>query len=68
MPHHALCDTGNFDFYRFANAQTLVLPTSSAADRAMNGIYFDRNAKNRWAYKNATTILKAYEGTQETKL
>ena len=68
MPHHALCDTGNFDFYRFTNAQTLMLPTSSAGDRAMNSIYSDSNEKNKRAYKNAKTIIKAYEGTKEINI
>ena len=65
MPHHALCDTGNYDFYRSVSAQTLLLPTSIAGDRAMNELYFEKNEKNRFAYKNAKTITKAYEGTKE---
>lgn len=65
MPHHALCDTGNYDFYRFVNARTVMLPTSVAGDRAMSELYFDKNEKNRFAYKNAKAIIKAYEGTKE---
>ncbi len=65
IPHHALCDTGNIDFYHSVNAQTLLLPISIAGDRAMNGIYFDKNEKNRRAYEHAKNIIKAYEGTKE---
>lgn len=65
IPHHALCDTGNIDFYRSVNAKTLLLPISVAGDRSMNSIYFDKNEKNRRAYEHANTVIKAYEGTKE---
>ena len=68
MPHHALCDTGNYDFYRSVNAPTLLLPTSIAGDRAMSEIYFEKNEKNRFAYKNAKSIIKAYKGTKEINI
>lgn len=65
MPHHALCDTGNIEFYKQVDAKTLLMPISVAGDRAMRELYFEHNAANRWAQENAHTLYKAFENTQE---
>ncbi len=64
LPHHGLCDTGHFDFYRLTQADTLLIPISEAGDRCMkSGIYGDATAANLSAEELATTIHRAFEGT-----
>lgn len=64
MPHHGLCDTGNLDFYKAVNAETVLVPISIAADRSMNSGEHracDTEA-NLWAQSNAAKVYKAFEG------
>lgn len=69
LPHHGLCDTGLPDFYRLANAHTLLIPISEAGDRCMkSGIYGDATAANLVAEELATVIHRAFEGTVSVEL
>jgi glyoxylase-like metal-dependent hydrolase (beta-lactamase superfamily II) len=69
LPHHGLCDTGDADFYRLANASTLLIPISKAGNRAMkSGMYREATAANLVAEEAAETILRAFEGTAEVEL
>lgn len=69
LPHHGLCDTGNMDFYKKADAKTVLIPISVAGDRTMRSdMYGDSPAVNRWAEDNADTVHKAFEGTVEILL
>ena len=69
LPHHGLCDTGNMDFYKKADAKTVLIPISIAGDRTMRSdMYGDSPAVNRWAEDNADTVHKAFEGTVEIAL
>ena len=68
MPHHALCDTGEINFYREVNAKAVLLPISVAGDRSMKEIYFEQNEANRWAQENADQIFKAFDGTVEINI
>ena len=68
LPHHALCDTGNSQFYREVGAETVILPTSIAGTRAMNTLYYDQNADNREAVERASRVIKAFEGNIEIEL
>lgn len=64
MPHHGLCDTGLRAFYEKVDAETLLIPTSSAGSRAMHdGTYGDAPADNRFAEERAATIHRACDGT-----
>ena len=63
MPHHGLCDTGNLRFYKRVAADTLLLPTCIAGDRAMHTIYADKNQANQYAEDLATTVYRSFEGT-----
>ena len=65
LPHHGLCDTGLLDFYKAADARTVLIPISRAADRAMHsGEYRESDtAANLWAESNAEKVYKAFEGT-----
>ena len=63
MPHHGLCDTGDFEFYQLANAKTVLIPISIAGDRTMHSdLYGDAPKANLFAEQNATRIIKAFEG------
>lgn len=69
LPHHGLCDTGLPDFYRLAEADTLLIPISEAGDRCMrSGIYGDATASNPVAEELATVIHRAFEGTASVEL
>ena len=68
LPHHALCDTGNSQFYREVGAETVILPTSIAGNRAMNTLYYDQNGDNREAVEHASRVIKAFEGNIEIEL
>jgi len=69
LPHHGLCDTGHLEFYRQADAETVLIPISVAGNRTMrSGIYGDDPAANRFAEENAQTVYKAFEGTAELEL
>jgi len=69
LPHHGLCDTGNLEFYKKVNAQTVLIPISRAGDRTMRSdLYGDAPAVNRWAEDNAGTVYRAFEGTAEIGL
>lgn len=64
LPHHGLCDTGNADFYRLADASTVLIPISTAGDRTMRSdMYGDAPLVNRWAEEHADAVYKAFEGT-----
>ena len=66
LPHHGLCDTGHAEFYRLANAQTVLVPISVAGDRTMaTDMYGDAPAANRFAQSNARAVYKAFEGHTE---
>ena len=67
LPHHALCDTGNLDFYKFVDAQTVILPTCIAGYRAMieNEEYAAQNTANKYAEDNAHIVYKSFEGSFE---
>ena len=69
LPHHGLCDTGNMDFYKRVDAETVLVPISRAGDRTMaSDMYGDAPKINRFAQENAKTVLKAFEGTTEMEL
>lgn len=69
LPHHGLCDTGNMEFYKKADAKCVLIPISIAGDRTMRSdMYGDSPAVNRWAEDNADTVHKAFEGTVEIAL
>ncbi|MBQ8185266.1 MAG: MBL fold metallo-hydrolase [Clostridia bacterium] len=69
LPHHGLCDTGNMDFYKKADAKVVLIPISIAGDRTMRSdMYGDAPAVNRWAEDNADVVHKAFEGTVEIAL
>jgi len=64
LPHHGLCDTGNADFYRLADAAAVLIPISIAGDRTMRSdLYGDAPLANRWAEEHAETVYKAFSGT-----
>ncbi|MBR5311293.1 MAG: MBL fold metallo-hydrolase [Clostridia bacterium] len=69
LPHHGLCDTGDLEFYRHADADTVLIPISRAGDRTMHSdMYGDAPAANRYAEDHAHTVYKAFEGTAEIEL
>lgn len=69
LPHHGLCDTGNLEFYRKADAETVLIPISRAGDRTMHSdMYGNAPSVNRFAEDNAKTVYKAFEGTVEIEL
>lgn len=69
LPHHGLCDTGNLDFYKRVDAETVLIPISTAGDRTMRSdMYGDLPKINRFAEDNAKTVYKAFEGTVEMVL
>ena len=70
MPHHGLCDTGLWDFYKAVNAQTLLVPTSIAGNRSMHsGEHKESDtAPNLWAEQNASVVLNAFNGTAELEI
>jgi beta-lactamase superfamily II metal-dependent hydrolase len=64
LPHHGLCDTGNADFYRYVDADTVLIPISTAGDRTMRSdMYGDAPKINRAAEDRASAVHKAFEGT-----
>lgn len=64
MPHHGLCDTGDFEFYRLVNAKTVLIPISVAGDKTMHSdLYGDAPKANLFAEQNANYVIKAFEGT-----
>lgn len=64
LPHHGLCDTGNAEFYRLADAATVLIPISIAGDRTMHSdLYGDAPLVNRWAEDHASAVYKAFAGT-----
>lgn len=67
LPHHALCDTGNLDFYKFVDAQTVILPTCIAGYREMieNEEYAAQNVANKYAENNAHIVYRSFEGNFE---
>jgi beta-lactamase superfamily II metal-dependent hydrolase len=70
LPHHGLCDTGLLDFYKAADAQTVLVPISKAGDRSMHSGEHrpcDTEA-NLWAEQNAKTVCKAFEGNTEFEI
>ena len=69
MPHHGLCDTGSGTFYRAVGARTLMIPTCTAGDRAMEReCYEDAMEANRTALEMASRVYKACDGTAEIEL
>ena len=64
LPHHGLCDTGNPEFYKYVDADTVLIPISTAGDRTMRSdMYGDAPRANRLAEDRATIVHKAFEGT-----
>lgn len=64
LPHHGLCDTGNAEFYRLADASAVLVPISIAGDRTMHSdLYGDAPLVNRWAEDHASAVYKAFAGT-----
>jgi beta-lactamase superfamily II metal-dependent hydrolase len=69
LPHHGLCDTGDMDFYKRVDAETVLIPISVAGDRTMRSdMYGERPLANRFAEENAKNVYKAFEGTVEIEL
>ena len=68
LPHHALCDTGNEEFYKEVNAKTVLLPISIAGNRAMNTIYYNQNTANRLATESAERVIYAFDGNAEIEI
>ena len=70
MPHHALCDTGNLEFFKFVDAREVILPTCIAGYRAMNenAEYRAHNVANKYAEDNAHIVYKSFEGNFEILL
>jgi len=70
MPHHALCDTGYLDFFKFVDAKTVVIPTCIAGYREMeaNEEYRVQNVANKYAENNAHIVYKSFEGTFEINI
>ena len=69
LPHHGLCDTGDMDFYKRVDAETVLIPISVAGDRTMRSdLYGDAPLANRNAEENARNVYKAFEGTVEIEL
>ncbi len=67
LPHHGLCDTGNYEFYKYADAKVLFVPISKAGERAMRELpSTDSNRRaNLWAEKHAEKVYRAFDGTAE---
>ena len=66
LPHHGLCDTGDAEFYRYAGAKTVLVPTSEAGNRSMaSGEYGDATDANDFAQKSAGRVYKSFMGTCE---
>lgn len=69
LPHHGLCDTGDMDFYKRVDAETVLIPISVAGDRTMHSdMYGDAPLDNRFAEEYAKSVYKAFEGTVEIEL
>lgn len=70
MPHHALCDTGYLDFFKFVDAKTVMIPTCIAGYREMNANeeYRVQNVANKYAEDNAHIVYKSFEGNFEILL
>lgn len=71
MPHHALCDAYNIDFYKEIDAGTVLMPISIAGDRSMHSdMYASKDGRNYniWVENNAEKVYKAFEGTVEIEL
>lgn len=69
LPHHGLCDTGDKDFYKRVDAETVLIPISVAGDRTMRSdMYGDKPLANRFAEENAKNVYKAFEGTVEIEI
>ena len=69
LPHHGLCDTGDLDFYKAAGAKTVLVPISVAGDRTMaSDMYGASPEVNRFARRNAETVIAAWEGTTTISL
>ncbi len=72
MPHHFLCDTGYLPFYKYADAQTVLLPTCIAGYKAMNNdpVYSksENHLVNQFAAENADNVYKAFNGNFEIEL
>ena len=70
MPHHALCDTGDLEFFKFVDATEVILPTCIAGYRAMNENkeYKAHNVANKYAEDNAHIVYKTFEGNFEIQL
>lgn len=69
LPHHGLCDTGDMDFYKRVDAETVLIPISVAGDRTMHSdMYGESPLANRFAEENAKNVYKAFNGTVEIEL
>lgn len=71
MPHHALCDAYNIEFYKEIDANIVLMPISIAGDRSMHSdMYAAKEGRNHniWVENNAEKVYKAFEGTVEIEL
>lgn len=71
MPHHALCDAYNDDFYRYTDPEILLMPISVAGYRAMHSELYATskgNIINKAVEDKAKDIYKAFEGTVEIEI
>lgn len=69
LPHHGLCDTGVYEFYKKADASTVLIPTCVAGYTCMHGeMYGDRPKANLWAEDHAETVYRSFDGTVEIEL
>ena len=71
MPHHALCDAFCVDFYRYADPQTILMPTSAAGYRSMHSKLYDTQAgciANLCVEAKAQKTYKAFDGTVELSI
>ena len=65
MPHHALCDAYNGEFYRFAAPKTVLMPISVAGYRAMHEdkyAFSEGGIANLALESRADCAIKAFEG------
>ncbi|MBQ8849417.1 MAG: MBL fold metallo-hydrolase [Clostridia bacterium] len=68
MPHHALCDSYCVDFYRYVNAETVLMPISIAGYRAMHSGMYEKSEgciANLCVEARADKVYKAFDGTVE---
>ncbi|MBQ8408369.1 MAG: MBL fold metallo-hydrolase [Clostridia bacterium] len=70
LPHHGLCDTGNLEFYKLADAKEVLVPISVAGHRSMHSDMYELEARraNLFAEENADRVYLAFEGNTEIEI